>query len=161
VFIENQRQISFNKIDGLYDKMELLVIRNNITPDNELISYLRAHKIFKIHNELTDIQVLVPVIVALQMQNKKQAQQIEKRKKYIESLPVELRDISSEFNKEIARAIKFSMFKPSFIPKMVKYSMLYFVATSYKSVANVVAGVKELINSPNISLMIDPQLSVH
>lgn len=112
--VESNRKIAFNKIDMYYDEMELYVAKNRMTPDNELLSYLKSFKQIKVNNELADIQVLI-IMASIAAKNKELQEKIAKQRDYIQTLPIELRQIGDKINGEVTNAIQLSMCKVDFL----------------------------------------------
>lgn len=111
--INNARQVSFNRINTLYDSIELYIIKNDIVVDGKMGSFLRGMKTFVVNNEFADIHIL---LVTRQSMTK---EVFEKKKaeynKIISELPEGFITLKKAFDHEINRAVFFSVFRWEFL----------------------------------------------
>lgn len=123
--INAKRQIHFNEMNSLYDKMEIYVYENNLQNDNKIVRYMIPHKHFVVNNGFADIQVLLAIILALP------EKVLEKRKSEFKQLnteiPGELQTIAKKFDSHLAKAIRLSYFRAEF----VLFAIVQFLKTIY------------------------------
>ncbi len=108
--VQVSRQKAYNNIDVLYDKMELYVMQHNITPSTGLIEYLKSFKSLKVNKDLADICVLFVIMTSIPREKFDKSKMM--FRSFSEGLPQELIGIAKEFNNEVDKVIKLSLFKP-------------------------------------------------
>lgn len=112
-WINNRRQIAFNRIDTIYDKIEVYIIKNDIEINSSMSSLLKSMKAIKINNELADIHIL---LVARQNIPKREFENNKKEyEKFIADLPEGLIALKKEFDHNVNKAIALSIFRVEFL----------------------------------------------
>lgn len=111
LIISKKRIIQVNRLHTLYDKLELEVIKQDLVPDKKLITFLKIHKTPIYHNHKLDFFVMFKNIKKLE-EDKDYDKRKEGFKKYLDSLPKEIRDISNEINDKQNSVINLSLLKP-------------------------------------------------
>lgn len=146
------RQKTYNNMDILYDKMEIFVIKNKLTPDNELLNFLKSFKNLTINKDFADIYVLLTIIQSLpngDFENNRK-----KYENYIKTLPIELVRIANEFNNQVSIAISISVFKPDFLwffsKIFLKHSFISLKNRSYKKIKNLTTNVRYVFHYENL-----------
>lgn len=113
-FIDTRRQIAFNEINALYDKMELFVVSNDELKINKrMLDFLKSYKAFKLNKELADIHILLLVMQSVSSSNFKRIK-VETNLFY-KTLPLEMVTLKNKCDREISNAVLLSAFRLEFL----------------------------------------------
>lgn len=111
--VANKRQVYFNEMNILYERMEQYVYINRLYDNAVVIQYLQWLRNLGQNRNYADIQVLSTLIARQSIQSilamKKQIDNAESQ------LPVELKLFANEFRRHMGAAIGLSFFRPKFI----------------------------------------------
>lgn len=151
-YINNRRQICFNQMTSIYDRMELFAFENNLQNDKNIIAYLMPFKNYVVNTEFADIEILAGRITKIPKSVFET-----KKKKYLElkkSIPEELKVFSSEFDIELDKAIKLSILRASFLIYFTRIFLLALVfsavSLSFQKVKNFIKSLKDIFIYENI-----------
>lgn len=121
VYLANRvvkRDVLYSKLIMLYDKMEMVIIKNNLPISKEVRKYLERHKFFVVNPRYTDIEV---VLVGKSNTTSEYINDVKINKNTVEILIPELIDISIEFEKTLDECVIHSaMSSPKFILFLAK-----------------------------------------
>lgn len=133
-WINNMRQVAFNNINQIYDRLELYVVQNNIVIDSKMASFLKSMKIFKINNEFADIHVLLVTLRSIPRddfeRNKKEYNNM------LEKLPQGLLEIKRSFDSHVNRAITLSIFRYDFLLFFMYLTIKYLIRSILEKSSN-------------------------
>lgn len=111
--ISRKRFLIRNELRGIYSKMELELVRAQVTMDNATIRYMSGYKNIIVNPGMADIQVLSAIVMNAQREKLEAAR---KRIAKVESkLSPEFMALVKDFDKELEDLIKLSALKPDFL----------------------------------------------
>lgn len=152
---ENRRRkriILFNDLGSIYDRMELYVIQNNITPNNNIIEYLRTFKNLVINKGFADVRIYLAIELTTPEDVKQMA-----RDRYLaikEDVPAELLLMSDEFHRTYDQLVVQSMWSLSFLCFFAKIFILKhfsdFRSKSLIRTNNLFGSVRSLFSHENV-----------
>jgi len=164
IYLHKKRIISINNLHRLYDKLEIGVIKNNLTPDKKLTTFLKINKAPIFNNHLLDFSFIFKAF-----KNIEDEEDYEKHKKgyadYLKTLPMEIQNITKEINASQNTIITLSLFKPiNFIlfiiilfPLVISSVIIYKVFKLFGVVISKLIklpiAVKESYNNENIIVL--------
>lgn len=136
--VNNKRQILFNEMNAIYDKMEVFIFSNSLQNKKEVIAYILPFKNFVVNNGFADIEILINSMVRMP---KEVLEHRRKQFKLItDSIPNELKDMSLNFDKALEKAIKLSAFRMEFVFYFIKLLAIAigksFLTRSFNTVKN-------------------------
>lgn len=109
--IKTKRIIHINSLTSIYDAIEYDIIVNKITPNNDLINFLKGFKNIVKNPELADIQVLLFII-----SKSKNSESVRKRyDKVYNYLPNSTQSKIKDFNHIVEKLLILSTLKPDFL----------------------------------------------
>lgn len=143
--IKNKRIIHINSLISIYDCIEYDIIVNKITPNNDLINFLKGFKNIVKNPELADIQVLLFII-----SKSKNNESMRKRyDKVLNNLPESTQTKIKGFNVIVEKLIILSMLKPDFIFYALRKSITLLFESGFNK-------LKQNISSVNVKMKFEP-----
>ncbi len=103
------RHVYMNNMAIIYENMEIYLLKNNVSLDNNLVSFLKVYKSIIVNPELTDIDIFTAL--KSQSRNSKKT----KTKINMDFIPEEIIKMSYDFNTYFAKSLRLSMLKLSFL----------------------------------------------
>lgn len=156
--IKYKKIARFNDLKIIYDSMEIFAIKENLTPTNSLVDYLKNYKFLLVNKEFSDIRIalIMRLLITDDIFKKKQYEWNELKKQ----VSPELIEMGGQFNKIYDDLIKLSYWNFSFMffvfkiaIKSTYYLIIQTIITPGKNEAYRVFNVwKELFNNENIIL---------
>lgn len=127
LFLDNRirvrREVLFNELDLVYDKMEIHLIKNKIHPNTSTIEFLKSYKFLLVNKGLADVKIMLCMLIAVSEQ--KRAQSRKHFEQIKQNVPKELIDYSVQFAGIYDKIINTSIWKLSFwwfVLKILAYS---------------------------------------
>lgn len=111
IFIHGLRIKYVNKLYALYDRLENNVIKEGLTPDKQLKTFLKIHKNVIFNNQVLDIWYLINASVHIERDDNYRKTK-EDYIQYFNSLPESVKNVSSAINKRQDFVIVLSILKP-------------------------------------------------
>ena len=154
--IDNNRQIHFNEMNTICDKMEVYVYSNRLQNKKEVLVYIIPFKYFVVNTGFADIEILLGSLIKLYTtktfeSRKQQYNQI------ISTIPDELKDLGKEFDKHLDKAIKLSFFRAEFLLFFIKQFTLAIIKAiinrSFTTVIYFFGSFKEVFKYENILVL--------
>mgnify|MGYP005995922567 CR=1 FL=1 len=128
------RRLSYiNKLNSIYEEMEMVFVRRNIILKNDYIEFLKVFKNLSINPRYLDIQILL--LIKMKTESSKFKDNSKWFNETLESLPKEFNSLFIEFNSYSDKIIKLSFYKPDFILflfKLLRIQMFNRGVNSYK-----------------------------
>lgn len=140
--INTRRQICFNEMNRIYDKMEVYVFQNGLQNSKSIVTFLMIYKTYVVNNNFADIQILIGVILK-QSEDSLKINKI-KYDKLAKEIPPELLEMRKEFSKKLSTAIRLSSLRAEFIIYILGKLFRTLVASVVKRSFN---GLKRVYNS--------------
>lgn len=113
LYTQNKKVIIGNRLDTIYDQMEMYIVKNNIRTSRAILDYLKRWKNFKVNNEFADIQILF--LAYKNISAKEHELNKLKHKKELEKIPKELIILGAKFSKELDKLVFLSIFRSTFL----------------------------------------------
>ncbi len=151
--INIRRQIHFNAMNSMYDKMEVYVYTNNLQNKKEIISYIAPFKNYVINTGYADIEILMASLTKM-MKDKTFETRKKQYAELLDSIPEELKIFAKEFDLHLNKAIFLSVFRSEFILYFLRqltislFKALY--RMSFKYVKSFFKIFKEVFKNENI-----------
>ncbi len=107
-----RRTVAVNKLHALYDSLENEIIKQRLTPDKKLVTFLGIIKTPIKLNHTLDIFWLISYLNKIEKNDKGYSERKNSFIEYTNSLPDEVKSILNEIQKKQDSVITLSIFKP-------------------------------------------------
>lgn len=151
--VNNKRQILFNEMNIIYDKMEVYVYEHSLQNKKETLAYILPFKTFVVNPGFADIEILINTMV--RMPNKTLEYRRKTFKEISETIPDDLKRMALEYDKLLEKAIKLSSWRMEFVLYFIKLlSIALFkaaISRSFNAVKSIfIISFKEIYKNENI-----------
>lgn len=129
------RQIRYNNLDSIYDKMQMYILVNNVPVTRDLKEFMVRHKIFVENKELCQMDVLM----SLHWLTSKEIidRNVARWNELIKSIDPELMKLHSDLGSNIDSLILMSRYKPSFCLYLAGYYVRAFVRKGIQGITQI------------------------
>lgn len=122
----NDKKILLNNLSIIYERMEIYLLNNNISYNDDIVKFLKSHKNIVVNPDFADIKIIMNLRETM-AETKQSINSIDEK-----NIPMELHSLSNQFKTNFVGLVKLSMLHWSFIRTCLFCGTILFVSYVFK-----------------------------